>query len=118
MSGVNETWDVVLYYTRKVVCTPTEPKFEDIKNNNPNLKMDELLDIFSDAKQKYQEDISKCDMNNKETVSDFVFFTNDENLIKNIKDFERKNFFVEWDKDTKKRINEIIVKTSKKASEL
>jgi hypothetical protein len=118
MSEVNETWDVVLYYKRKVVCTPTKPKFEEIKNDNPNLKMDDLLDIYSDANQKYQEEISKCDIddiNNKETVLDFIFFTDDENLLKNIKNFERKNFFAEWNKDTKKRINDIIIKLSKKA---
>jgi len=113
MSENNQTWDIVLYYKRKVADTPSEPSFNSIQTNNPYLTMDELLDLYSESKKNYQEELSKCnveDIANKDTISSFIFFPHDDYFIENVKNFEKNSFFIEWSKHTKNIINDMIIK--------
>lgn len=112
---VNEKWDVVLYYTRKINVPPIEPIFEDVKKSNPNLTIDEMLDIFSELKLNYQKELSYYENNKIDgTSSSFVFFPCDETFIDNVKNFEKNNFFIEWAKNSKELIKDTIIKLSKK----
>lgn len=39
-------------------------------------------------------------------ISDFIFIPEDENFIKNIKEFEKNIFFLDWSKASKNIINQ------------
>lgn len=96
--------DVVLYYTRKVFV---KPSFESIKNSNPELDTDKLLDIYSEALKKYQKVENYID-DSKNIISTFVLIPQNENFIENIQKFESNDVFIEWSKNSKELINEIL----------
>lgn len=111
---VNENWDVVLYYTRHICPPPIEPNFDDIKKSNPNLSINELLDIFSKHKSNYQKELLNYENNKIDgTSSSFVFFPLDYNFISNVKNFEKNSFFIDWNKSSKDIIKETIINLNK-----
>ena len=95
---MTEKFDIVLYYDSLVFV---KPSFDDVKASNPELNTDDILDIYSDLLNKYQ---------NKITVPSHTFILDDENFISNVQEFEKNDFFIEWDKSSKKTIEEIIKK--------
>lgn len=111
---VNENWDIVLYYTRYICTPPIEPNFDDIKKSNPNLSINELLDIFSEHKSNYQKELLNYENNKIDgTSSSFVFFPLDDTFINNVKNFEKNSFFIDWNKRSKDIINETIINLNK-----
>jgi hypothetical protein len=104
MTEYSEVFDVILNYTRKVVVKPTEPTFESVKTANPDFNIDNLLDVFSDLKQEYNKKLEKYEENDT-VVTSFVFITEDENFMKNVKNFEKNDFFIHWTDSAKKLIN-------------
>ena len=61
MAEYTEKFELVLYYNRRAVVKPCEPSYEELQNNNPGLTTDDLLDLFSDLKNKYKEAITQAD---------------------------------------------------------
>ena len=110
MTENNSNFDIILYYTRTVAVKPIEPSFPLLKSTNPELSMDELLDIYSALKVKYNKKLSKYEaVKNDSVVTAYTFITEDENFMENAKKFEKNDFFVEWSKDSEKLINQTIV---------
>jgi len=110
MTEYTEKFELVLYYNRKISVKPIDVDFEAIKKSNPNLCVDQLLDIYSDCKNKYKEDIIKYENNrNDSVISDFVLIPENESFFIKVKEFEKNNFFVEWNKSSKKLIDETII---------
>ena len=110
MTEHTEIFEIVLCYTRKAVVKPSEPEFEAIQKSNPKLDIDNVLDIYSELKNKYKADLAKYEINKSDVIiSDFILILEDENFMKKVKDFEKNNFFIEWEKSSKKIINETIV---------
>jgi len=108
MSEYNVVFDVVLYYTRKEIVKPEEPVFNNIKRENTDSTMDNLLDIYSALIKKYKKDIIEYEkMKNDSTVKDFIIFSEDDFLIENIIKFEKNEFFVDWNENSKRIINEV-----------
>lgn len=109
-----ETFELVLYFNRRAVVKPSEPDFETIQKANSTLDMDGVLDIYSDLKNKYNEDMKKYEkIRNDSIVSDYIRIPEDENFIETVKEFEKNNFFVEWQKGSKRLIDETFVKLLK-----
>lgn len=102
----SEVFDVVLYYNRKISVKPSMPKFENLYNKNSNMTIDELLDNFSDMKKKFENDLYKY-VENGDTIYSYVFIKENENFIKNVKEFENNDFFVSWSESSKTLIKEI-----------
>lgn len=114
MAEYTEKFELVLYYNRRAVVKPSEPVYEEIQKNNPALDVDNLLDLYSDLKNRYKEDIKKyAKVSNDSIVSDYVRIPEDENFIDMVKAFEKNDFFVEWDKTSKKLIDSTFVKLLK-----
>ena len=114
MAEYTEIFELVLYYNRRAVVKPSEPVYEEIQNNNPALDIDTLLDLYSDLKNKYKEDIRKYSkVSNDSIVSDYVRIAEDENFIDSVKTFEKNDFFIEWSKTSKKLIDNTFVKILK-----
>jgi hypothetical protein len=106
MTDYFEEFELVLYYNRRTVIKPTEPVFEEIKKNNPNLSTDQLLDLFTDLKNKYKKDLERYEKNkDKSVVECFVRFPSNSELPDKVRDFEEKDFFIEWSKESKSLIN-------------
>jgi hypothetical protein len=112
MTEYNETFDVVLYFKRRIFVTPKEPVFGDIKKENPNLNTDGILDLYSELNRKYKEDIEKYEkLENKDLiVTGCVLIPEDNDFVKNCKKNENDGFFVEWDKKSQKIIIDTINK--------
>jgi len=101
--------DIVLYYTRKAVVAPIEPKFENLKNIYPDLDNNSLLDIFSNNIKKYKKNLARFeDYNDDNIISDFVLIAENDNFIAKVKKFEKNAFFIEWNKNSKNLISETI----------
>jgi hypothetical protein len=114
MEENNRIFELVLYFTRRVTVKPTEPKFETIKKYNPNLDDDSLLDIFSDLKNKYEKNLEKYEKNkNESTITDFVLIIENEDFYNKIKEFEKNDFFLNWTSNSKRLIDETLVRFTK-----
>lgn len=114
MTEYTEIFELVLYYNRRAVVKPSEPRFEEIQINNPALETDDLLDIYSDLKNKYKEDMIKYEKTkNDSVVSEFVRIPEDETFFEKVKEIENKSYFIEWHKTSKKLIDETFVKLLK-----
>ena len=107
-------FELVLYFTRRVMIKPIEPKFETIKKYNPTLDNDNLLDIFSDLRNKYKKNLEKYEQTkNESTITDFVLIIENEDFYKKVKEFEKNDFFVEWTDNSKRLIDETLVRFAK-----
>jgi hypothetical protein len=105
-----ETFELVLYFNRRAVVTPSEPIFESIQKENSTIDMDSALDIYSDLKNKYKIDMIKYErIRNDSVISDYVRIPEDDNFIETIKSFEKEGFFVSWQKGSKRLIDETFV---------
>lgn len=114
MTEYTEIFELVLYYNRRAVVKPSELKFDDVQKKNPELNTDELLDIYSNLKNKYKESIIKYEkIKNDSVVSEFVRITEDETFFEKVKEVENKPYFIEWHKTSKKLIDETFVKLLK-----
>jgi len=114
MTEYIEDFELVLYYNRRAVVKPFEPVYDELQKNNPALDTDNLLDLYSDLKNKYKEDMKKyAKVCNDSIVSDYVRIPEDKNFIDKVKAFEKNDFFVEWDKSSKKLIDNTFVKLLK-----
>lgn len=114
MTEYNEIFELVLYYNRRAVVKPHELKFEDIQQDNLNMSVDEQLDLYSKNKEQYKEDLIQYEMvKNDSIVSDYVRITEDEKFIENVKNFEKNDFFIKWNKSSKKLIDVTFVKLLK-----
>ena len=111
---INEELDIVLYYTRNLKVSPKEPNFNNIRQENPDFTIDQLLDIYSKLKSKYLEELDIFNSTNTGgTITEFIFFPFNKTFIDNVKKFEKNDFFIEWSSNTKKLITETIIKLSK-----
>jgi hypothetical protein len=114
MTEYTNIFELVLYFNRRAVVKPSEPVFEAIQKDNPSLDTDAVLDIYSDLKNKYKEDMKKYEkIKNESTVEDYIRIADDENFIENVKEFEANDFFIDWQKSSKKLIDETFVKILK-----
>jgi hypothetical protein len=114
MTEYNEIFELVLYFDRRAVSKPNKPSFEDIRNSNPALNYDDLLDIYSEFKNKYKSDMIRYEkIKNDAIVPDFVRISADEEFMEKIKKFEKNNFFIKWDECSQKLINETFMKLTK-----
>lgn len=115
MTEYNEIFDVVLYFKRKIFAKPIEPVFGEIQKSNPNLDTDGVLDLYSELNRKYKDDLEKYEkIENKDViVTGCALIPEDCNFIKNYRSIEKDDFFVEWDKKSKKMIEETISKLLK-----
>jgi hypothetical protein len=110
----NEKFELVLYFSRRVAPKPSEPIFEEVQKVNPHSDMDGVLDIYSELKNKYVEDMKKYEkIKSDSIVEDYIRIPEDENLIATVKEFEKNNFFVEWSKASKRLIDNALVQMSK-----
>ena len=115
MTEYTNIFELVLYFNRRAVVKPSEPVFEEIQKSNPSLTTDEILDIYSDLKNKYKEDMKKYEKTKNDSIlEDYVRITEDENFIENVKEFEKNTFFVDWLKNSRKLIDETFVKMLRK----
>jgi len=112
MTEYNETFDVVLYFKRRVFVKPIEPVFSDIQKENPNLDTDGALDLYSVLNKKYKEDLEKYEkIQNKDLiVTGCALIPEDNNFVKNLHKIEGDGFFVSWDKKS----SDLIVDTINK----
>jgi len=112
MTEYTEIFDIVLYFNRKVFLKPTEPVFSEIQKSNPTLNTDGVLDIYSDLNNKYKEDVNKYEslVNKDIIVTGCALIPEDKNFIKNYISIQNDAFFVEWDKKSKKIIDETVSK--------
>ena len=112
MTEYTEIFDIVLYFKRKVFVKPTEPVYADIQKSNPKLNLDGILDIYSDLNNKYKKDLSKYEKieNKNMIISACVLITEDVHFIRNYMSIEKETFFIEWSKESKKMIDETVVK--------
>lgn len=109
MSEYNVIFDIVLYFSRKEIIKPIEPSFNNIREENPELIMDELLDMYSELRKKYKEDLIVYEnTNSNEIVVDSTLFPEDETFEENVRKFEKNEFFIDWNEKTKLLINRII----------
>lgn len=114
MTEYTENFELVLYYNRRAVVKPSEPVYEELHENNPALDTDNLLDLYSNLKNKYKIDMKKyAKVSNDSIVSDYIRVPEDEKFIDNVKAFEQNDFFVDWDKNSKKLIDTTFVKLLK-----
>jgi hypothetical protein len=110
MTESTSNFDIILYYTRTVTVKPVEPSFSLLMSTNPELSMDELLDIYSALKAKYTKKLTEYEaMKTDSLVSTYTFISEDENFMENVKNFEKNDFFVEWSKESERIINQAIV---------
>lgn len=115
MSQNNENFELVLYYTRRVVAKPLEPDFLQIQIDHPEFTTDEALDYFSGLKDKYKEELKNWEnIKDDSTIKCFIRFREDKKFIENIKKFEKNPFFVEWLENSKKLIDETFLKFLKR----
>jgi len=100
MTEYNETFDVVLYFKRRVFVAPKEPVFGDIQKSNPDLDTDGILDLYSELNKKYKEDIVKYEkLENKDLiVTGCALIPENNNFVDNFKKIENDGFFISWDK--------------------
>lgn len=114
MSEYTENFELVLYYTRRAVVKPTEPVYNNIQNDNIDFTSDQLLDLYSELKNKFREDMITYEkVKNDSIVSDYVRISEDITFIEKIKEFEKNDFFIGWEKNTKNLINNTFVKLLK-----
>lgn len=114
MTEYTENFELVLYYNRRAVAKPSEPSYEELSIDNINLEMNDLLDLYSNLKKKYNKDVIDYEKNrNDSIISSYVRIPEDDNFIKAVKKFEKNDFFVEWEKTSKKLIDETFVKLLK-----
>lgn len=111
MTEYNEIFDVILNYNRKAIVKPIEPTFESVKTANSNFSVDDLLDVYSDLKNEYNSKLAKYeDIKTDDIITSYVFISEDDEFMKNVKDFEKNDFFIKWTDSAKKLINETLIK--------
>jgi len=109
-----KTFELVLYFNRRAVAKPYEPVIENLVEVNSDMVMDDILDLYSDLKNKYKEDMKKYEKNkNDSVVTDFVRILEDKSFIENVKKIEKETYFIEWDKNSKKLIDNTFLKLLK-----
>lgn len=109
MSEYNVIFDIVLYFSRKEVIKPTEPSFNNIREENPEYSMDNLLDAYSELKKKHKKDLIVYDsIKNNEIIEDRIFIPEDSTFEENVRKFEKNEFFVNWNEKTKILIEKVI----------
>lgn len=114
MAENTEIFELVLYYNRRAVIKPSEPDYKNLQKNNPALDTDDILDLFNDLSKKYKEDIKKYEkVKNDSIISEYVRVPEDENFIEKVKNIEKEPYFIEWQKTSKKLIDETFVKLLK-----
>ena len=114
MTDYTENFEIVLYYKRKAVVKPSEPNYTELQIFNSDLDTDELLDLYSDLKNKYKEDMKKYEKaKNDSILEDHVRIPEDEHFIEKVKNFEKNRFFIEWEKTSKKLIDNTYLKLLK-----
>ena len=104
------TFELVLYYNRNTFSIPVEPSYQNIKDNNPGIEMDDVLDIYSEQMRKFKEDSEKYSQvkNSNKVIQSHVLIVEDDNVISNIHEFEQKPFFISWTSTSKKVIESTI----------
>jgi hypothetical protein len=114
MTEYTENFEIVLYYKRRAVVKPSEPNYNNLQISNPALDTDQLLDLYSDLKNKYKEDIKKYEQSKNDSIlEDHVRIPEDEHFIEKVKNFEKNRFFIEWEKTSKKLIDNTYLKLLK-----
>ena len=111
MTEFNNTFDIVLYYTRNTIVKPAEPTYQSVVDANPDYEMDDLLDIYSDVLAEHKKAIEKYNKTKhlNKTVESYVFISNDEKFSQNVHDFEQNDFFVKWTETSKNTIENTIL---------
>jgi hypothetical protein len=114
MTEYTEKFEIVLYYKRRAVVKPSEPNYNNLQISNPALDTDQLLDLYSDLKNKYKEDMKNYEKVKTDSIlEDYVRIPEDEHFIEKVKTFEKNGFFIEWNKTSKKLIDNTFVKMLK-----
>jgi len=110
MSKINLILDnIVLYYKRKETIKPIEPSFNNIREENPDYTMDNLLDKYSELKKKHKEDLIVYEKTKTDNIVEgTIIIPEDDFLVENIRKFERNEFFIDWNENSKRLINDVI----------
>jgi hypothetical protein len=117
MAEYTENFEIVLYYKRRAVVKPSEPNYTELQILNLDLSTDELLDLYSDLKNKYKEDMKKYEkIKDNSVLNDHVRIPEDEHFIEEVRKFEKNGFFIEWSKTSKKLIDNTFLKFIKNVS--
>lgn len=104
------TFELVLYYNRNTFSIPVEPSYQNIKDSNPGMKMDDVLDVYSEQMSKFKKDSQKYSQvkESNKVIQSHVLIAEDGDFISNIHEFEQKPFFISWTSTSKKVIESAI----------
>jgi len=104
----------VLYYKRLTVVPPPKPsvvKMVDFNSPSSYDDYDTILDRYNESIRKYKKILNEYEkIKDNSVTNSFVMFYEDENFIKNVKEFEKNEFFIEWDSHSEEIIKNRMMK--------